>query len=292
MSEQLKLSKDLTKKIQIESESSDEEQPDVEENPPSDNPWISQSKTEADVDTFLSGYRQYWEGRSKNSQEKSADSSEVLEEILPQDVEDRCDDESKLRAICEKAVESYSEIHDFSSTGNESSVSKNGVGDDSQSKTKKTKKLKKIQEKKAEKVLNQKKQCRPVTTSSGKWIVSPLEVPSVPITPVNSALNDMFDDLTEKISEKAKKKISIMKQELETKKLANAKPSQNKNSKKKRAGGDDSSSMLLLKKQRVQVDLDEKLDEGDGTEITLKQRIAKNIQIADSGIQVRSLVLN
>ncbi|XP_046989238.1 U3 small nucleolar RNA-associated protein 14 homolog B [Schistocerca americana] len=78
LAEQLAISRDLTKKIQIEESSSDEaveEDINVNSMSNSDNPWVT-GKTESEVENFLRGYKRFWEQKSvREQQENKGESS-------------------------------------------------------------------------------------------------------------------------------------------------------------------------------------------------------------------------
>ncbi|XP_049801000.1 U3 small nucleolar RNA-associated protein 14 homolog B [Schistocerca nitens] len=73
LAEQLAISRDLTKKIQIEESSSDEaveEDINVNSMSNSDNPWVT-GKTESEVENFLRGYKRFWEQKSMREQQEN-----------------------------------------------------------------------------------------------------------------------------------------------------------------------------------------------------------------------------
>ncbi|XP_049775959.1 U3 small nucleolar RNA-associated protein 14 homolog B [Schistocerca cancellata] len=77
LAEQLAISRDLTKKIQIEESSSDEaveEDINVNSTSNSDNPWVT-GKTESEVENFLRGYKRFWEQKSVKEQQENKGAS-------------------------------------------------------------------------------------------------------------------------------------------------------------------------------------------------------------------------
>lgn len=263
MSEQLQINKDLTQKVQAESESSDEEAPD-NDTAPSDNPWMSQTKTEEDVDAFLSGYRKYWTekmNKSKDIAEEKPSNGETAspksgtiekEEILL---------DPKAQALLASAVESYSEIPNAAQ--DIPKPQKKAQSNSSPTKVQKKLITKSVKNKRLSAVC-----------SSGNWTVTPLESTS---SPSDHSLHHMFDDLKEKMTAKAQKKIAVFKGELKAEKGKNT-------SKKRKSKSVDPSSLLEMKRQKMQIDLDEKLDEGIGDNAvnTNADQLAEKIKLANS----------
>ncbi|KAK3923790.1 U3 small nucleolar RNA-associated protein 14-like protein A [Frankliniella fusca] len=272
LAEQLKISKDLTQKVQADSESSDDEQIVEPEVAVSDNPWIAQTKTEADVDSFLSGYRKYWAEKSKESQgnttiessNSSAPGNTVANTSPGADIQ--CID-PKAQNLLDTAVVSYSEMQNTEDSSEKINESKTVSGS-----TPEKKNLNKNRERltltKRKPVIND------VTASCGKWEVSPLETAKVNVR----SLVDMFDDLQEKISEKAKKKISNFKEQV----APQSNQSKKSKSEKRKSKTADASNLLEMKRQKVQIDLDEKLDEGMSANHDFASELAEKIQLAKS----------
>ncbi|KAE8746197.1 hypothetical protein FOCC_FOCC007069 [Frankliniella occidentalis] len=277
LAEQLKISKDLTQKIQADSESSDEELVVEPESAVSDNPWIAQTKSEADVDVFLSGYRKYWNEKAKENQkdtivgtnadstpgEKASDTVSVLDVEL---------EDPKAQALLKTAVVSYSEIKQ----NNENSFAQMNPPDskpesNSPSKMKKVKKIKKTLM-----AIKAKAGKKTVTASCGKWEVTPLETQVVNVR----SLVDMFDGLHEKITEKAKLKISNLKEQL----IPQTNLPRKGKKEKRKTNASDTSNLLEMKRQKVQIDLDEKLDEGSTTNGDFVSELTEKIQLAKSNL--------
>ncbi|KAJ1521419.1 hypothetical protein ONE63_003091 [Megalurothrips usitatus] len=247
LAEQLRFSKQLTQKVQVESESSDEGELEAESNIPStDNPWMSQPKTEEEVDSFLSGYRKYWMEKTQKAPEESdlkEDEQKTLQEPPVLD--------SKQKALLESAVVSHSEIYenveDNSSKPLELKSKVNGVSK---------------KEKQKMKAITTPTDKKPTAISSGgKWVVTPLECPS---TPKVSSIIDMFENLSDKMARKIGQKIDCLKGE-----LVSQEPSEHNEEKRKGATTkrkEKSSNPPEFKRQKVQIDLDEELDEGRGDE--------------------------
>ncbi|XP_034243687.1 U3 small nucleolar RNA-associated protein 14 homolog A [Thrips palmi] len=292
LSEQLQINKDLTQKIQVDSESSEDEAPDNNV-APSDNPWMSQTKTEEDIDAFLSGYRKYWEekgNKSKENPEEAPSNGKALEASSDDDIEEVVLD-PKAKALMASAVESYSEIPnamqkiskpqklevsskalpkgkkelETKSEDNKklSSVSKKKL----KTKSEDNKKLSSVSEKKPKTKSEGSKKLSAVSTG-GSWTVTPLETSTS-----DHFLHHMFDDLNEKMTAKAQKKIAGLKAEM------------GKDvSKKRRSKAVDPSSLLELKRQKLKIDLDEKLDEGTGDSPAddAADQLAEKIKLASS----------
>lgn len=73
LAEQLAISRDLTKKIQVEESSSDEaveEDINVNSTNNADNPWVN-GKTESEVENFLRGYKRFWEQKNAREQQEN-----------------------------------------------------------------------------------------------------------------------------------------------------------------------------------------------------------------------------
>lgn len=318
LAEQLKISKDLTQKVQVESESSDEE-PEIETNvTSSDNPWMSQPKTEEDVDVFLSGYREYWSKKAKEGQEDSSQNSK--QQLKPTDRSEigsfnQHDNkeivlDSKMKAALENAVVSYSETQENGGenppTSSKAKLSSNisspkpaspkkkaaqtsngsSIPSKSKSVNVKTTDLSEGQSKKglvSSKLKNSKKRgAGTVVASGGKWIVSSMEPNTEPNT---KSLDDMFEDLSDKIAEKAKKKISNLMNEIGLKKDSSKEKQKSVKSKKRKAKKQDNASLLKMKRQKQKIDVDEKLDEGTGDKANSNnplEKLQEKIQLADS----------
>ncbi|XP_066992419.2 U3 small nucleolar RNA-associated protein 14 homolog A [Anabrus simplex] len=83
LAEQLAISRDLTKKLQTETDSSEEEDEgnephmsSTENKNPNDNPWIT---AEPELEAFVVGYRQYWEKHNKELAEKKKKATKNVE---------------------------------------------------------------------------------------------------------------------------------------------------------------------------------------------------------------------
>lgn len=257
LSEQLRINKDLTQKVQVESESSDEEAAD-DIPATTDNPWMSQTKTEEDIDAFLSGYRKYYAEKAnkpnENGEEKICNGGTL--EDAPEN--EKIVLEPKAKALIESAVESYSEI-----TNTAQKISKPQEQKTLSSSPTKNKKKRKTKPAKEEKLT--------AVSSGGNWTVTSLE------TTDEHSLHHMFEDLNEKMTLKAQKKIAGIKGDLKADKRKVA-PS------KRKSKYVDPSALLELKKQKLQVDIDEKLDEGFGDEAVDKEYndLAAKIKLAAS----------
>ena len=101
LSEQLKLSRELTKKLPVDSESSGEEEDGATiENVESDNPWVGKGgKTEAEVDAFISGYRKFWDAKHQAQQEEQAEEEKAQEEEAQREAEAEALDERAQRLL-------------------------------------------------------------------------------------------------------------------------------------------------------------------------------------------------
>lgn len=303
----------MTQKVQVESESSDDE-PEVENGVnASDNPWMSQPKSEADIDAFLSGYRQYWADKNSkggvSSGEGAPEQAEVSENSdVKQPHTNGHAEDSKVKALLQNAVVSYSEIpgdgFENSQKSSLSSPSKavgalfptplSSVSPDESSSTSKhsgdvstkvssRKRKQTLKASRSEKDIKRKGKSA-VISSGGKWIVTEIAEPKEQLP---ESLDDMFDDLNEKIAAKAKKKLSSLKGEVSPK-LEKKNQSKKNSSKKRKAKNQDKSKLLEMKKQKIQIDLDEKLDEGNGASSTTAtvNQLAENVKLVNSNTNV------
>lgn len=98
LAQQLLISKDLTQKVKL-NESSDSEGEDVaiiQSAATKSNPWVNGQKSENEIDTFLTGYRKFWEQEHEKKLTKNADNEtkehaidyeNVIEDVKPQSVQ-------------------------------------------------------------------------------------------------------------------------------------------------------------------------------------------------------------
>ncbi|XP_031353798.1 U3 small nucleolar RNA-associated protein 14 homolog A-like, partial [Photinus pyralis] len=111
LAQQLMISRELTQKVQADDDRSESEDENVPKAPTvnNDNPWVNQIKTSEEVETFLKGYRKFWEEKNATKTEASAvveaDASAVVEAEAMKSNADVAVEEEESNTVVETEVE-------------------------------------------------------------------------------------------------------------------------------------------------------------------------------------------
>ncbi|XP_065341621.1 U3 small nucleolar RNA-associated protein 14 homolog C [Cloeon dipterum] len=230
LAQQIKLSRELSQKVKRpEDESTDEGESEDEgaAAPHPDLDWEKEKKLEsgADVASFVSGYKKYWEEKNKKSAAKAESDKEQPEE-KPEQPEEKSASQEKLCVDVEEdehleLMEDLLEVRK-----NQKEFEKNELG-----KNLRRKANVESVSKKEKKVKGQKKSA---AAGSGSWLVA------------ESSVTDLFDKLEQKqeeVIEKSLKRLRSEVKEMENKEKdeEEADAPSNKKKKKKRKGKNKSS---------------------------------------------------
>lgn len=220
LAQQLSISRELTQKVQDEED--DEEEEDSVVKPLSkgdkENPWTNGSKNQSEIDEFISSYRKYWD--AKNEQKiaegiKVNGEKEVAETFVVPEIKDL---PTNLNPVEQVIVEHPELMFDDDSEEDlnveEEPAAKRKRKEIADTSPAKSSVKKRRQPQTSEK--KQKKKSRPLeSVGTSVWLVTPLpdngETRDESAVEKYTEIDDIFDAITVKSSEKFSKKLANMK---------------------------------------------------------------------------------
>lgn len=217
----MSVSRDLTQKLKVDSESeSDNEQEElknIKANSDS-NPWVSSIKTNGEVETFVKSYKKFWEEQNINRASEEKETNEMAQKQNTPEIQTETEEDLEEDSI------------DY----------KNNVEEFVENKISEAKKRKKNKSENKSKT----KRIRKQLVSTTDWIVTDIND--------ETAIDDVFDNIEETLSQKLKQKSAKLVNGDSKKKKKQKTPKQ----KKKKYKVD-----LSLPNQKKKPQIDEELDE-------------------------------
>ncbi|KAB0793348.1 hypothetical protein PPYR_12975 [Photinus pyralis] len=242
LAQQLMISRELTQKVQADDDRSESEDENVPKAPTvnNDNPWVNQIKTSEEVETFLKGYRKFWEEKNATKTEASAvveaDASAVVEAEAMKSNADVAVEEEESNTVVETEVEIVN-------------LAKEDVGASVPEETDQPSQKREVDpKKKVLKTRKRKNSHRTVCLATTQWEVGIL-------SDTEDECEDI-DALFDRYSDNFKRKLDVVKQSVKVSKKA--KPKQKV--KKMKSNSEDLSFKMEAKRPIIDEPLDENME--------------------------------